>query len=317
LVEDIKDRNITHAVIAARGTSDNVARYAQYLFGAVNGLQVALATPSLYSIYGKPPTFGNALVIGISQSGKSPDIVSVIAEAGRQGTLTLAITNTPESDLALAADHVINLHAGSEVAVAATKTYTNSLAAIALLSATAAGRSKMLKKLSHVPHQIDQTLNMDAEIADLAERYRYMRICVVAGRGYNYATAHEIALKIKELTYVMAEPYSSADFLHGPVAMVEEAFPTIVVAPSGKMLPEMVSFVETVNGRGAEVIGISDNDQILDLSRTELALPVRVKEWLSPLTAIVPGQLLAMHLANVRGYNVDQPRGLKKITETV
>jgi glucosamine--fructose-6-phosphate aminotransferase (isomerizing) len=317
LVAEIKKRGITHAVIAARGTSDNVARYAQYLFGAKNRLQVALATPSLYSIYKSPPTFGNALVIGISQSGKSPDIVSVLAEAQRQGTLTLALTNNTSSDLAAAADHVLDLNAGPEIAVAATKTYTNSLAAIAMLSAAAAEDKKMQSHLQHMPHQMEQTLFMNAEIAAAAERYRYMRTCVVIGRGYNYATAHETSLKIKELAYVMAEPYSSADFLHGPVALIEEAFPALVIAPSGEMLPEMIEFVDTLNERGAEVIVISDSSKILERARTDFALPVKVKEWLSPLTSIIPGQMFAMHLANARGYDVDRPRGLNKVTETV
>ncbi len=317
IVADVKQRGVTHAVIAARGTSDNVARYAQYLFGAVNGLQVALATPSLYSIYKAPPTFGNAVVLGISQSGKSPDIVSVIAEARRQGALTVALTNTPASDLATNADHVIDLNAGPEIAVAATKTYTNSLAAIAMLSAAAAEDEKMLKHLHHIPHQVRQTLFMNAEVAAAAERYRYMRTCVVIGRGYNYATAFETALKIKELSYVLAEPYSSADFLHGPVALVEEAFPALVIAPSGAMLPEMIDFVKTLNARGAEVVGISDSSKLLKHTRTDLALPVKVKEWLSPFTSIIAGQLFAMHLADVRGYDVDNPRGLNKVTETV
>jgi glutamine---fructose-6-phosphate transaminase (isomerizing) len=316
LVAAIKERDITHAVIAARGTSDNAARYAQYLFGSANRLQVALATPSLFSIYKRPPRFGKALVIGISQSGKSPDIVSVISEAQRQGALTLALTNTPGSDLAQAADHVIDLHAGREQSVAATKTYTTSLMAIALLSAAAAGDGEMLDALAKIPQQIQQTLAMDEQIARAAERYRYMRVCVVIGRGYNYATAFELALKIKELNYVIAEPYSSADFLHGPVAVVEEAFPTILIAPSGVMLPEMLAFSEELKKRGAEIIAISDDQQLLNQARTAFKLPLTVPEWLSPLVSIIPGQLLAMNLAHVRDYDVDRPRGLRKVTET-
>ncbi|MDX1417366.1 MAG: SIS domain-containing protein [Candidatus Promineifilaceae bacterium] len=316
LVAEIKARNITHAVIAARGTSDNAARYAQYLFGSANRLQVALATPSLFSIYQRPPRFGNALVIGISQSGKSPDIVSVIAEAQQQGALTLALTNTPGSDMAQAADHVINLHAGQERSVAATKTYTTSLMAIALLSATAAGDAEMLDALAAIPEKVEQTLVLGAEIARAAERYRYMRVCVVIGRGYNYATAFELALKIKELNYVMAEPYSSADFLHGPVAVVEEAFPTILIAPTGKMLPEMLSFTADLKTRGAEIIAISDDSQVREQSRTTFKLPVTVPEWLSSLVSIIPGQLFAMNLAYVRDFDVDRPRGLRKVTET-
>ena len=312
----IHRQGVTYAVIAARGTSDNAARYAQYLFGAYNGLQVALATPSLFSIYKRPPQFGNALVIGISQSGKSPDIVSVVAEAKRQGAITVAITNTPGSDLGQTADHVINLHAGQEQSVAATKTYSTSLAAIALLSATAAGDEGMLAALRQVPEQIQQTLTLSPHIAQSAERYRYMRVCVVIGRGYNYATAFELALKIKELNYVMAEPYSSADFMHGPVAVVEQAFPTIVIAPSGLMLPEMVGMIANLKERGAEVIAISDDDQALSLARTPFRLPVSVPEWISPLISIIPGQLFAMHLAHVRDFDVDRPRGLRKVTET-
>jgi glucosamine--fructose-6-phosphate aminotransferase (isomerizing) len=316
LVEDIKARGITHAVIAARGTSDNAARYAQYLFGAVNGLQVALATPSLFSIYNRPPRFGNALVIGISQSGKSPDIVSVLQEASDQGALTLALTNTPGSDLAHAAAHTIDLHAGPERSVAATKTYTTSLTAIAMLSVAAANDLEMASYLGQLPHLIDQTLLMDREIGRMAQRYRYMRVCAVIGRGFNYATAFETALKVKELTYVMAEPYSSADFLHGPVAVVEDAFPTIIFAPTGRLLPEMRAFIATLNERGAETIVVSDDDRTLAMARMPVALPLTVPEWLSPLLAILPGQLFAMHLAHVRDYDVDRPRGLRKVTET-
>ncbi len=316
IVDHIRRKGITHAIIAARGTSDNAARYAQYLFGSTNRLQVALATPSLFSIYKQPPRFEDALVIGISQSGKSPDIVSVVAEGQRQGAITVAITNTPESDMAQAADHVINLHAGLEQSVAATKTYTTSLAAIALLSATAAGNQQMLDTLAQIPDQARQTLALGPHISQAAERYRYMRVCVVIGRGYNYATAFELALKIKELNYIMAEPYSSADFMHGPVAVVEEAFPTIVIAPSGVMLPELKQMMRDLNQRGAEVLTISDDDQALALARTPMRLPVSVPEWVSPIVSIIPGQLLAMNLAHVRDYDVDQPRGLRKVTET-
>jgi glucosamine--fructose-6-phosphate aminotransferase (isomerizing) len=316
LAADIKRRGVSYAVIAARGTSDNAARYAQYLFGAANRLQVALATPSLFSIYDRPPRLDNALVIGISQSGKSPDIVSVISEAARQGALTLALTNTPDSDMAQAADHTIYLHAGPEQSVAATKTYTTSLAAIAMLSAEAAGDEEMRTWLRRLPRLAEQTLAMDEEIGRSAERYRYMRVCVVIGRGFNYATAHEMALKVKELTYVMAEPYSSADFLHGPVALVEDAFPTAVIAPGGVMLPELRAFIGVLKERGAETIVISDDEAALALARTPFKMPVSAPEWLSPVLSILPGQLFAMHLAAVRDYDVDRPRGLRKVTET-
>lgn len=316
LAAAIQARDISHVVIAARGTSDNAGRYAQYLLGAVNGLQVSLATPSLYTIYQRPPRLSNALVMGISQSGKSPDIVAVAAEGKRQGALTAVLTNVPHSDLGQTADFVIDLHAGAEKSVAATKTYTAELGAIALLSAALAGDEAMFTALQQLPTQVAQTLTLGPEIGRLAERYRYMRVCVVIGRGYNYATAYELALKLKELTYTMVEPYSSADFMHGPLALVEEAFPAIVVAPSGEMLPEMRAFMGTLRDRGAELLVISDDQAALALARTPLALPVTVPEWLSPIVSIVPGQLFAMHLAHARDFDVDQPRAIRKVTET-
>lgn len=316
LAATIRRRAVTHVVIAARGTSDNAGRYAKYLLGAVNGLVVALATPSLFTIYQQPPRFRDALVLAISQSGKSPDIVAVLAEARRQGAPTAAITNVADSDLAREADHVIDLHAGVERSIAATKTYTSELAAIAALSASLADGAEMWQALEEIPGVVAATLSMDDEIARIAQRYRYMRDCVVIGRGYNYATAFELALKLKELTYTIAEPYSSADFLHGPLALVEHGFPAIVIAPSGAMLPEMRRFISTLQQKQAEVVVISDDRQTLEAADTPLALPQAVPEWLSPISAIIPGQLLALYLAHARRYDPDHPRGLRKVTQT-
>jgi glucosamine--fructose-6-phosphate aminotransferase (isomerizing) len=318
LAAEIKRRNIQYVVIAARGTSDNAGRYAQYLLGAINGLYVGLATPSLFTIYNAPPTFGgNALVLGISQSGKSPDIVAVLAEAKRQGALTAAITNFPESDLGQVADFVIDLHAGEELAVAATKTYTAELAAIALLSAALSGDADMARALDSAPAHVAQTLSLNSSLDCIAERYRYAQVCVTIGRGYNYSTAFELALKLKEMTYTVVEPYSSADFLHGPLALIALGFPVITVAPSGRMLAEMKTFMATAKERGAEVIVISDDAEALAMGRVALALPTGVPEWLSPICAIVPGQLLAMHLSHTRDFDPDRPRALHKVTETL
>ncbi len=317
LAAEIRRRDIDHVVIAARGTSDNAARYAQYLLGSVNELPVGLATPSLFSIYNQPPKFGNALVIGISQSGKSPDIVSVLAEARRQGALTTAITNIAKSDLGQQADHVLQLHAGVEQSVAATKTYTSELAAIALLSTRLADDAEMDAALTKIPEAVARTLAMSDGIGTVAERYCFMLACIVIGRGYNYATAFELALKMKELTYTIVAPYSSADFLHGPMALVESRFPVVVVAPSGIMLPEIKQFMGFLLEREAELIVISDDSDALGLARTPLQLPPGIPEWLSPIASIVPGQLLSMHLADVRDYDVDKPRGLRKVTETL
>lgn len=320
LVDAIRQREITHVVIAARGTSDNAGRYAKYLLGAAAGLPVALATPSLTTHYGHSPNFRNALVLGISQSGKSPDIVAVVAEARRQGALTAAITNQPESDLAQAADTVIALHAGVERSIAATKTFTSELAAIALLGVGLAPdpeiRRTMLADLLAIPQAVAKALETRSRIAEIAQRYRYMRHCIVIGRGYNYATAFELALKMKELTYTITEPYSSADFMHGPLALIDHGFPVIVIAPTGAVMADIQEFIRTLRGRDAEVIAISDSDDVLAQARIPVRLPVTVPEWLSPLTAIIPGQLFSMYLAHARDYDPDHPRGLRKVTET-
>lgn len=316
LADAIRSRNITQIVIAARGTSDNAARYAKYVLGARNGIMVSLATPSLFSIYQQPPTLENTLVLGISQSGKSPDIVSVVAEGRSQNTVTAAITNNGDSDLAKQADFVINLNAGVEKSVAATKTYTTELAAIALLSCSLDQNEDGLGELGRIANAVEATLELNQDMAQSAERYRYMEQCVVIGRGFNYSTAFELALKLKELTYSMVEPYSSADFLHGPFALVEQGFPVIVIAPSGRMQQEMVGFVDQLQERQAELLIVSDSDELLDKSQTSMRLPAGTSEWLSPMLSIIPGQLFAMNLANTRGYDVDQPRGLNKVTET-
>ncbi len=316
LVQAIHSRQITHVVIAARGTSDNAARYAQYVLGAMNGLLVGLATPSLFSIYKRPISFRNALVLGISQSGKSPDIVEVLAEARRQGVLTAVFTNVPTSPLAQQGEFVINLQAGEERAVAATKTFTSALAAIALLSTLLANSDTMQRELQHIPTAVSKTLTMNDTITQIAPRYRYMERCITIGRGFNYATAFELALKLKELTYTVVEPYSSADFLHGPLAMIEPGFPVIAIAPTGQVTADLHTFLHTLTRHHAEIICLGDSDETTALGTIPLRLPQPVAEWLSPLTAIVPGQLFALHLAHVRGYNIDQPRGINKVTET-
>jgi glucosamine--fructose-6-phosphate aminotransferase (isomerizing) len=315
--ETLRRTRPTHLVIAARGTSDNAARYAQYLFAAHNRLVVALATPSVYDLYHTPPSLEGALVMGISQSGASPDIVAVLAEARRQGRPTVAITNDPTSPIAQVADHCLSLGAGLERSVAATKTYTSELLALTLLSAHWAQDPALLQPLQALPGALEQVLALDAEIARQAPRYTYASEAVVLGRGFNYSTTFEIALKLKELTYMVAEPYSSADFRHGPVAIVERGFPVVAVAPSGVVFPDMLDLLKKLAEQEAELIVISDADEALQLARTPLRLPRGLPEWLSPFACVIPGQLLALHLAQAKGYDPDHPRTLTKVTRTV
>lgn len=303
--------------LAARGTSDNAGRYANYLWGAANKLPLALATPSLFTLYGQPPTLQDALVVGVSQSGKSPDIVSVIQSGRAQGNLTLAITNAPTSPLAQAADLVLDIQAGEEKAVAATKTYTTQLLGIAMLSAALSGSETAWDELKSAPGWVQSVLRLDTDIARMAQRYRYMNQCVVLGRGFNYATAFEWALKLKELTYLVAEPYSSADFQHGPIAMVEGGFPVLAIAPEGRVFDSMVDMLTILRrNHAAELVVISNNQKALGLAQSPIALPVDIPEWLTPIVAIVAAQLFAYHLTVAKGYDTERPRSIRKVTET-
>jgi glutamine---fructose-6-phosphate transaminase (isomerizing) len=306
-----------YVFLAARGTSDNAGRYANYLWGAQNAIPVALAAPSLFTYYHQPPRLEGALVVGISQSGKSPDIISVLDEGSRQGCMTLAVTNAPTSPLAQAADLVLDIMAGEEKAVAATKTYTSELMALAMLSAALRNDTAMWSDLEHLPIWVEVVLKQDDTIANLAQRYRYMQQCVVLGRGYNYATAFEWALKLKELTYINAEPYSSADFQHGPIAMVAGGYPILAVVVNGGVFDPVHEILSRLRKEHlAELVVISDSSSALELAQSAIPLPAGIPEWLTPLASIVPAQLFACHLTRVKGFDTEKPRSITKITET-
>jgi len=315
--ERLRAHQVAHVVIAARGSSDNAARYAQYVFGAYNRLVVSLATPSLFTRYHAAPRMDGALVVGVSQSGESPDLVAVIVEGRRQGCQTLAITNVADSPLAKAAHHVLALRAGPEQSIAATKTYTAQLMALAMLSTDLAQDADRKRELAHVPEFVAEAAGVDDQIvAAAAETLRGAGHGVVIGRGFNFATAFELALKAKELAHVAVEPYSSADFLHGPIALIETGFAAIVINVAGAVSAEVDSVLADICARGACPVVLSNLRSSLDRAAAPIALPAGMPEWVSPIAAIVPGQLLAFHLSRIRGLDPDSPRGLHKVTKT-
>jgi glucosamine--fructose-6-phosphate aminotransferase (isomerizing) len=310
LAAELRRRRPRYAVVAARGSSDNAARYAQHVLGRMLRLPVVLATPSLHTLYDAPPRFIDAIVIGISQSGASPDVVSVVAEGASQGAMTVAITNDPSSPLAAAAAHVVDLDAGEERSVAATKTYTASLAAIAAL--VAEGDRALTDDVARLPDALAAQLVLTggAEAA-VAAAVDWERLTVV-GRGAHYATAFEAALKVRELAGIVAEAYSPADLLHGPIATTGPGQPVLAIAPAGPTENSMRELIAAARERGALVAAIG-HDPALGDPFLEL---VDVPEWLGPVVAIVPAQLLAVGLAERRGVDVDTPFGLSKITMT-
>jgi glucosamine--fructose-6-phosphate aminotransferase (isomerizing) len=324
IARSLAGQRIDLVLIAARGSSDHAAIYAQYLFGALHRIPVALAAPALTSVYGVEPRLEHALVIGISQSGRSPDVVGVLESARRQGAPTVAITNEPASALATAAEHVIDISAGPERATAATKTYTLSLLGVAMLVAALDGgtgfggdTATRARALSALPDAMAAALAGEGAVEAVALGRADLDRCIVLGRGFEYATAREWALKLKELAQVAADPYSAADFQHGPLALVEPGYPILAVAPSGATLPGMRELLTRLRDEhGVDLVVISDDEATCDLGAAALRTPTAPAEWLSPLVSTLPAQLFAYHLTRARGQDTEQPRWISKVTLT-
>jgi glucosamine--fructose-6-phosphate aminotransferase (isomerizing) len=302
-------------VIAARGSSDHAALYAKYLFGVRNRALVALAAPSLFTHYARPPHLEGQCVIGISQSGASPDVVSVLEEARRQGALTVAISNTLESPLGKAAEFVLPLGAGQERSVPASKTYTASLLALALISQAVDEDRVFEAALSMVPQAMANALEMDSAVEKLVAHLNGTR-AIVLGRGFNFSTAEELALKLMETSYVMARAWSVADFEHGPIAVVEAGIPIVVVDGGGAVESSMGSIRERVSAKGCPVVRLVDGKSSDVDPLTTVQIASGLPEELTPLSLAVLAQLLAHHVAVARGFDPDSPREIRKVTRT-
>jgi len=313
----LRRRNPVAVVIAARGSSDNAALYAKYLFETRLGAPVVLAAPSVLTLLEGRLRVRGTIVIGISQSGRSTDVVAFLAAARARGALTVAVTNSARSPLALTAHETILTHAGDERSVAATKTYLNQVIALAMLGSAWAGDRDLDREISAVPADQQRILAHEAQIARIAERYRYMDACIVAARGYDFATARELALKLMEACYVVALPLSSADLLHGPIALIEHDFPVFLIAPRGRTFPHLVDVAARLRARGAETAILSSERSILRLARIAIDVPAQAADAVAPPVYGVAAQLLAYYLARTKGINPDRPRGLRKVTRTL
>ncbi len=309
----LQEGGVRSAIIVARGTSDNAALYAKYLFEVLLGVPTALASPSTFTLYESRMNLEEVLVVGVSQSGESQDVLETVRKSGELGASTLAVTNNEGSALAEAAQHHLFLRAGKEESVAATKTYTAELLVLYLLAEALKGGEAPSAEARNLPEQAREVIGAEWEGT---ARYRYAEYMVVTSRGYNLPTAHEAALKLMETTYIVAQAFSAADLRHGPIAMIGRDFPVLTIAPPGKVQHDMRSLVESLKDRGAEFVAISDDSIILEEASAKFQMPARCPDELSPILYAVPIQLFAENLARLKGLNPDNPRGLSKVTET-
>jgi glutamine---fructose-6-phosphate transaminase (isomerizing) len=318
-------------VIVARGTSDNAGQFARYLFEITTGIPVSLAAPSISTLYEAEIDLTGAMVVAISQSGESTDTNLVLDRARKQGALTVGITNEPRSTLAGLAEHLFLVRAGRERSVAATKTYTGQLL-MCYLMAHALGARIRADDLLRLPEWTEAALALEPEVAASAIRGRFLERAIVVGRGLNYANASEFALKLMETCYVAADGFSAADFLHGPIAMVERSSPVFLFAAPGVTWPGMRDMLHRLDSLQAETLIITDRghrEAIASRVRDStvpapIVIPVKLgrrgaqpEDLFTPIPYIVPAQLFAAYLAKEKGLNPDRPRTLTKVTRTL
>ncbi len=312
----LKARDVGLIVLVARGSSDNAALFGRYLLEITTGIPVSLAAPSVHTIYNARLKLARALVIGVSQSGEGEDINRVLENARACGAYTVGITNEDASSMTKLVDETLLMHGGRERSVAATKTYTGQMLLFYMLaSALADGNSTLAYE--KIPHFVALALERKSMISELVERYVFMENCVVVGRGLIYANAYELALKLMETCYVVAERFSSADFLHGPLAMVERHFPVFLFAPPGAMLAGVKELLERLRELRADTLVITADREGASLCSRSIMMPGEIDEFLAPIPYIVPGQLFAAHLAAAKGLDPDAPRSLSKVTRTL
>lgn len=316
IVTALKEQDINSVVIAARGTSDHAGIYGKYIIECATGIPVAMAAPSVQTMYHKHLKLKNTLVIGISQSGAAADVLEVIREANLQGAVTVSITNFTDSPLALESKFHLFTNAGLEKSVAATKTFIAQIYLLAQLVAAWSDDENLKKELSLVPENLSRTLKTAELITEKVQRYRYMEDCFVLARGINYAIALESALKIQETSYVRAKAYAISDFHHGPFAMIENGTPVLVYAPEGPSLPDTLEMIHKLKNIGAELVIISNKQEILDLGDCAFRIPETSNDMISPFYNVTIAQMFACQLSLSRGLNPDSPRGLNKVTIT-
>jgi glucosamine--fructose-6-phosphate aminotransferase (isomerizing) len=302
--------------MVGHGSSDNAASYAVYVFGLLPGWTAFRDSISLSVYYGARIDVGHCTVVALSQSGETPDVVGYVERARAGGALTVAVTNEPASALASAAEIVLPLGAGAELAVAATKTYVNQLAALALLAGHAAGRGPEVRDaIRRTADLLEELLPLlEHRVSELAVALAFVGRMFVIGRGPEFATAREISLKLLETCRVAAEPLTATDLVHGPVAAIDGLFPVWTIASADESLPAVREAAARARAAGATLIASGDAAREIAGAEHYVGVPAAPLHLLTPLLSVAPGQLLAWALAQARGLDPDRPNGLDKIT---
>lgn len=316
LGESLKQREIDVIVLAARGSSDNAALFGRYLLEITTGIPVSLCAPSVHTLYRAKLDLKHALAIGVSQSGEGEDINCVLENAHASGAFTIGITNEPASSMAGLVDETLLMHGGRERSVAATKTFTGQMLLFYML-ASALAKNDRAVDYQRIPDLTASALEQRPAIVELVQRYVFMENCVVVGRGLAYANAYEFALKLMETCYVVAERFSSADFLHGPVAMIERHFPVFLFAPPGVMLASTRELIGRLQELRADTVVITGDIDTAAMSSRAVIMSREIDEFRAPIPYIVPAQLFAALLAEAKGLDPDAPRSLSKVTRTL
>jgi len=316
LGEAIKQRDVDLIVLVARGSSDNAALFGRYLLEITTGIPVSLSAPSVHTIYQAKLNLKHALVVGVSQSGEGEDINQVLENARDCGAFTVGITNEPASSMVKLVDETLLMHGGREQSVAATKTFTGQMLLFYMLASALSTDGKAID-YSAIPDLAARALEQKPALVELVQRYVFMENCVVVGRGLAYANAYEFALKLMETCYVVAERFSSADFLHGPLAMIERHFPVIVFAPPGAMLEGTKDLISRLQELHADTMAITGDIDTAVMCTRSIIIPRDIDEFLAPIPYIIPAQIFAALLAEAKGLDPDQPRSLSKVTRTL
>lgn len=312
----LRSREIDLIVLVARGSSDNASLFGRYLLEITTGVPVALSAPSVQTLYGARLNLTHALVVGVSQSGEGEDINRVLEMSREDGAYTVGITNEPDSSMTKLVDETLLMHGGREGSVAATKTFTGQLLHFYMLAESLATNGVRLGYES-IPEHAARALELRAHVEELVERYVFMENCVVVGRGLLYANSYEMALKLMETCYVVAERFSSADFLHGPLAIVERHFPIFLFAPPGVTFKGVRELLERLRELRADTLTITHDEEAAKLSTRSIKMSGDIPELLAPIPYIIPAQLFAGLLAEAKGLNPDAPRSLAKVTRTL